>query len=178
MKSLVRSISLLSALAFLCCAGAVRAQDGKQSPKPKAPSQAVIENWNYIGDHLVTMAEDWPEDKYGYRLNADVRTFQQVLLHIAGSNYDLINRASGRKIGDGANDPNVETYKTKAQTVAFLKQSIADGVSEIKREGDAGVLQRLDEWINYTEHMGEHYGLLVAYYRANGIVPPTSRPAK
>jgi hypothetical protein len=28
------------------------------------------------------------------------------------------------------------------------------------------------------EHSAEHYGLLVAYYRANGIVPPSSRPKK
>jgi hypothetical protein len=27
------------------------------------------------------------------------------------------------------------------------------------------------------EHSAEHYGLLVAYYRANGMVPPESRPS-
>jgi hypothetical protein len=36
----------------------------------------------------------------------------------------------------------------------------------------------LEDWIGYTEHMGEHYGLLVAYYRASGSVPPESRPKK
>jgi hypothetical protein len=36
----------------------------------------------------------------------------------------------------------------------------------------------LEDWIGYTEHMGEHYGLLVAYYRASGGVPPESRPKK
>ena len=45
-------------------------------------------------------------------------------------------------------------------------------------EGDAGVVKNLYDWIGYTEHMGGHYGLLVAYYRSNGIVPPASRPQK
>jgi len=31
---------------------------------------------------------------------------------------------------------------------------------------------------NPLKDMGEHYGLLVAYYRANGLVPPESRPRK
>ncbi|MGB0035541.1 MAG: DinB family protein, partial [Candidatus Acidiferrales bacterium] len=141
-------------------------------------SEAVLANWNDIGNRLIAMAEDWPEEKYSYRPNADVRTFQQVLLHVAGSNYDLINHMSGQKLGDGANDPSVETYKSKAQTVAFLKKSVSDGATEIQKEGDAGILKRLSPWIGYTEHMGEHYGQLVAYYRNNGVVPPESRPKK
>src|SRR5436190_2151261 len=30
--------------------------------------------------------------------------------------------------------------------------------------------------IGWLEHQGEHYGKLVTSYRANGIVPPISRP--
>jgi len=36
----------------------------------------------------------------------------------------------------------------------------------------------VDPWVDVMEHSAEHYGLLVAYYRANGIVPPASRPTK
>jgi hypothetical protein len=32
--------------------------------------------------------------------------------------------------------------------------------------------------VDVTEHSAEHYGLLVAYYRVNGMVPPASRPKK
>jgi uncharacterized damage-inducible protein DinB len=177
MKTAARTIIVFASLALLGFAGVVRAQDGGQQ-KMHTPSEAALANWNYVGEKLVAMAEDWPEDKYTYRPNADVRTFQQVLLHIAGSNYDLLNRASGMKLGDGRNDPAVSDYKTKAQTVEFLKKSVADGAAEIKKGGDAGVLKNLADWIGYTEHMGEHYGLLVAYYRVNGVVPPDSRPKK
>jgi hypothetical protein len=183
MKISVRGVLLLVALSMAMVVASavavVRAQDGaQQAQKQRTPSEALLTNWNDIGGRLVAMAQDWPEDKYTYRLNKDVRTFQEVLLHIAGSNYDLLNQATKTKVGDGRNDPPASEYVTKAQTIAFLKKSVDDGAAEIKKEGDAGVLKHLDYWVGYTEHMGEHYGLLVAYYRANGAVPPESRPKK
>lgn len=176
MIRIVRSILVFATLvlANLAVAG-LHAQQA--APAPKTPSQAVLENWNNIGKRLLTMADDWP-DNYSYKLTPATRSFSQVLLHIAGSNYDLLNRVSGTKMGDGRNDPPDADYKTKADVVAFLKKSIDDGAAEIQKEGDAGVLKHLDDWIGYTEHMGEHYGLLVAYYRASNLVPPSSRPKK
>ena len=166
MRNISRSIFFLVALSLFCGTSTVRAQDAA-AKKTKTPSEAVLESWNDVGNRLITMAEDWPEDKYTYKLTPDVRTFQQVLLHVAGS-----------KLGEAANDPAVANYKTKAETVAYLKKSVTDGAALIQKEGDAGVLKHLDYWIGYVEHMGEHYGLLVAYYRANNQVPPESRPKK
>ena len=168
--------TMIVMVAALALSGTMGAQDGHQNAK--TPSQAILANWNDIGNRIIAMAQDWPEDKYTYRPNAQVRTFQQVLLHVAGSNYDLVNHVSGTKMGDGRNDPAVADYKTKEQTVAFLKKSVADGAAEIQKEGDSGVLAHLDYWTGYTEHMGEHYGQLVVYYRNNGVVPPESRPKK
>lgn len=177
MKQVSRYIFLFVMLFTLSSAGIARAQDSA-SQKTKTPAAAVLEAWNDVGNRLITMAEDWPEDKYTYKLTPDVRTFQAVILHIAGSNYDCVNHISGTKMGDAQNDPPVASYKTKAETIAYLKKSVTDGAALITKEGDAKVLAHLDYWIGYTEHMGEHYGLLVAYYRANGQVPPESRPKK
>jgi hypothetical protein len=179
MKKFARSIFLLAAAALLLsCAGAGRAQEGAQPKIPQTPTQAILENWNDVGNRLVTMAQDWPEEKYTYKLTPAVRTFQEVILHIAGSNYDLINHLAGTKVGDAQNDPPVSQYKTKAATVAYLKKSVEDGAALLQKQGDAEALKHLSGWVGYTEHMGEHYGLLVAYYRATGGVPPESRPKK
>ncbi len=169
---------LLGCCIFFGAAATVSAQEAGQSKTPSTPSAAVLANWNDIGNRLITMANDWPEDKYDYKLTPEVRSFSQVMLHIAGSNYDLLNNITKSKVGDGRNDPPVTEYKTKAEVVAFLTKSVQDGAAEIQKEGDAGVLKNLYLWIGYTEHMGEHYGLLVAYYRANKMVPPESRPKK
>lgn len=155
----------------------VRAQESAEKKAP-GPAAAVLAQWNGAGNRLVAMAEDWPEAKYSYRPNEQVRTFAQVLLHIAGSNYSLVNQIQGKKLGNEENDPSTEVFKSKAQVVEFLKKSVADGAAAIQQAGDAGVLKHLEDWIGYTEHMGEHYGQLVVYYRNNGVVPPESRPKK
>jgi len=178
MKNVVRSILFVVLLVLSGSARIAQAQDGAQTKAPRTPTKAVVDNWNDVGGRLITMAEDWPEDKYSYKLTPQVRSFQQVILHIAGANYDMINRLTGTKAGDARNDPPVNEYKTKAETVAFLKKSLEDGAALAEKEGDAGVIKHLEDWIGYTEHMGEHYGLLVAYYRASGGVPPESRPKK
>jgi uncharacterized damage-inducible protein DinB len=156
-------------------ASAAPAAAAQAEKKVKPPSTVILEGWNDIGNKLVAMAEDWPEAKYTYRPNDGVRTFGQVLLHIAGNNYDLINRVTGKKFGNAENDPSTETFKTKAQIVDFIKKSVADGAAAIKAGGDAGALQNLEMWVGYIEHSGEHYGQLVAYYRNNSVVPPESR---
>jgi hypothetical protein len=177
MKNWARSTSVLAALILFASVGIAKGQDG-QSKTPPTPAKAVLLNWNDVGGRLVTMAQDWPEYKYSYKLTPEVRTFQQVVLHIAGSNYDMINRMAGSKVGVAANDPPVSQYKTKADVVAYLKKSVEDGAALAEKQGDAGVTKNLADWIGYIEHMGEHYGLLVAYYRASNMVPPESRPKK
>jgi hypothetical protein len=176
MKKNLLSVALLGT-ALLFSSGVSRAASAaaQAEKKVKSPSTVILEGWNDIGNKLVAMAEDWPEAKYTYRPNDGVRTFGQVLLHIAGNNYDLINRVTGKKLGNAENDPSTETFKTKAQIVDFVKKSVADGAAAIQAGGDAGALQDLERWVGYIEHSGEHYGQLVVYYRNNNVVPPDSR---
>ena len=103
--------------------------------KTKTPAEAVLETWNDVGNRLVTMAEDWPEEKYTYKLTPNVRSFQEVLLHVAGSNYDFLNQIANTKLGEASNDPPVANYKTKAATVEYLKKSVTDGAALIQKEG-------------------------------------------
>ena len=53
----------------------MHAQEGAaQSKTPPTPVKAVLDNWNDVGKRLITMAEDWPEDKYSYKLTPQVRS--------------------------------------------------------------------------------------------------------
>ncbi|HXR33786.1 MAG TPA: DinB family protein [Verrucomicrobiae bacterium] len=188
----MRKIPVVAALLFAACLAvlAIRAQDAKKAePKPAlSPSEAVLEQWNDIGRKLIAMAEDFPEDKYGYKPAPVSRTFLANLLHASASMYYFTDLAEGKKTRY-PDDPKLDNLKTKAQVVAFVKQCVADGADEIKKQGDKG----MNEAINYggphlsrryelafglIEHSGEHYGALVVYYRNNGMVPPESRPKK
>lgn len=171
----------------------VLAQDAakKEAPKPApSPSQAVLEQWNEIGRKLIAIAEDLPEDKYDYKPNPDSRTFRAMLLHVSGSMYYFTDTAQAKK-SRYPDEPKPADLKinSKADLVNFVKQCVTDGADLIKAKGDKGMneavnaggphLDRLyDLAYGLIEHSGEHYGNLVVYYRANGMVPPESRPKK
>src|SRR5580765_4907023 len=179
--------------AFLAAVPAFAQTDNKPKEPPKpalGPAESALEQWNDIGRKIVAIAEDLPEDKYDYKPAPDVRSFVQVVLHVSASMYYFTDPAQGQK-PRYPDDPNRDqlNLKTKAQIVAFVKKCVQDGADVIKAKGDAGMstavfaggprLTRVDALIyGLNEHSGEHYGQLVAYYRANGMVPPESRPKK
>jgi uncharacterized damage-inducible protein DinB len=163
-------------------------KDGATKPAP-TPSQAVLESWNEIGRKLAAMAADFPEDKYDFKPNPAERSFAEQLLHAAGANYFFTNLAQGQK-PPAEEDPKRDQYKTKADVVAFVKKSFADGAAAIQAKGDKGMTDLVidpdshqqvrvaDAAYGFIEHSGEHYGQLVVYYRVAGLVPPESRPKK
>ena len=188
-----RRILLITAVPmFLLLCSTAPAQDSsrKDAIKPApSPSQAVLENWNDIGRKLIAMAEDFPEDKYDFKPTPAQRSFAEQLLHAAGANYYFTNVARGEK-APPEDYPKRSEFKSKADIVAFVKKSFADGAAAIKDKGDSGMSQILTDNDNHyqarvsdlayglIEHDGEHYGQLVGYYRASGLVPPESRPKK
>ncbi len=189
-KALFVAAAILTAATFALPAPAQDAMKKEAAVKPApSPSQAVLEAWNYVGGKLTAMAEDFPEDKYDFKPTPAQRSFAEQLLHAAGSNYFLTNVAMGQE-PPAEEDPKRDQYKTKADIVAFVKKSFADGAAAIKAKGDKGmsdlvvdpfVHQKMrfsDFAYGFVEHCGEHYGQLVVYYRLSGLVPPDSRPKK
>ena len=167
------------------------AQSQNQAPRP-ASSRAdeTLQRWNDIGNKLVAMAQDFPEDKYDYKLQKDQRTFAQNLLHAAALDYVLVRAISGSNLGPDfgkGDNPSRDVFKTKADVVKFVQQAVADGAAVIQQQGDAGLDKTMKLpwgnkllhgsyiWMFAIEHSGEHYGQLVVYYRANNLVPPDSR---
>jgi uncharacterized damage-inducible protein DinB len=169
----------------------VHAQDAMKNnaaPKPAdSPSKVVIDSWNDVGRKLIAMAEDFPEDKYDYKPTPAQRSFAEQLLHAAGANYYFINAVTGQK-PPAEEDMKRDKYKTKADVVAAVKKSYADGAAALKAKGDKGMsdlepygdqkIRVYDFAYGFIEHGGEHYGQLVVYYRLAGLVPPESRPKK
>jgi hypothetical protein len=165
-----------------------QAQD--QAPRP-APSRTdeMLDRWNDIGNKLIAMAQDFPEDKYDFKLQKDERTFALNLLHAAALDFVLIRRVSGSNLGPDfgpGDNPTRDVFKTKAEVVKFVQEAIADGARVIQQQGDAGLdntskflgnrlAHNSSIWTFAIEHSGEHYGQLVVYYRANNLVPPDSR---
>jgi len=168
------------------------AQTQNQAPRPaRSRADETLDMWNDIGNKLIAMAQDFPEDKYDFKLQKDQRTFAENLLHVAAVDYDLIRSASGSNLGpdfgENKHNPSRDVYKTKADVVKLIQRAVADGAKLIQQQGDTGLDKTTEyawgnkmvhnsyTWMFAIEHSAEHYGQLVVYYRANNLVPPDSR---
>jgi uncharacterized damage-inducible protein DinB len=192
-RRMKRTPFLAAALVAAAFALPVHAQDTMKKDaavKPADPElKVVLDSWNDIGRKLIAMAEDFPEDKYDYKPTPAQRSFAEQLLHAAWANYLFINPVMGQK-PPAAEDPKRDQYKTKADIVAFVKKSFADGAAAIQSKGEKGLAVEIENYFpnqkvrvldianGIIEHSGEHYGQLVVYYRLAGLVPPESRPKK
>lgn len=131
---------------------------------------------------LLRSAELLPEEHYGFRPTEDVRTYGQIVGHVADSQYFFCSMVLGEKNPRS----NIEKTKTsKTDLTAALKDAFAycdraygamndvTGAEMVKFMGSKPKLGVLN--VNNV-HTIEHYGNLVTYMRMKGIVPPTSDP--
>ena len=95
-RSTKRSALALIAVTLLVAIGASlhgQAQTQNQTPSPaQSRSNEMLERWNDIGNKLIAVAKDFPEDKYDFKLQKDQRTFALNLLHAAALDFLLIRR--------------------------------------------------------------------------------------
>ena len=165
-------------LKFLNCALLVvaAAPVWAQSTPPTA-AEALKQNFDYINQKILTMAEDFPADKYGYKLKPEMRTFGAVIVHISAGNTYAGKAGKGEKVSWDDQEQDPAKFKTKAECVALFKKSI-DEANQALALNPEGPNKNMQPFLSVLQHSSEHYGLLVAYYRANGLVPPESRPKK
>src|SRR5438270_13227875 len=109
-----------------------------QSPCPvRSRTAETLEWWNQIGNKLIAMAKDFPEDKYHFKVQKDQRTFAQNLVPVAAVDYDLIGRLAGSRMapdfGKDKHNPPPDLSTSKADIVNCLESAVADGAAEIGR---------------------------------------------
>ena len=142
--------------------------------QPKTPPTQIANTFGYVNKNIVDMAQDFPADKYNFRLKPEMRSFGEVIVHVTSGIAYAAKAGRGEKVQWDEID--AKDYKTKDQIMALLQKWIADANTTLKSVPEESFAKNLQPWLSVIEHSGEHYGLLVAYYRANGMVPPASRP--
>jgi len=169
-----RNLHCLSVCGLVLAAGAwAFAQAPKQAP---TPAQSITGNFNSVNRRILEMAKDFPEDKYNFKPKPEMRSFGEVILHIMAGNTYAAKIGRGEKADWDAEEVDPKKYVGKAQIVAAFQKSVDDATATLKAIPPEQFSKSISPWISVIEHSGEHYGLLVAYYRLNGIVPPASRP--
>ncbi len=157
-----------------------------QAPPAGAASNPAVNTsrvlWTQITGYITTAAEELPESTYAYRPTPEVRSFGQLIGHVAGAQYLFCAAAVGD--AERAEDEIERTRTTKAALLAALKAS-TEYCGKAYAQTDAAAQQRTRLFgqsqtrlfalaLNAT-HNAEHYGNIVTYLRLNGIVPPSSR---
>ena len=165
----MRQFANLIVLAGLAATAAF-AQGQRQLP---TPSQGINRQFAYVTGKVLEMAKDFPADKYTFRLKPETRSFGEVLVHLTSGVVYAAKAGRGENVQWDELD--AKDYKNKAAIVSLMEKSITDATATLKATPEDQFNKTLAPWLAVIEHAAEHYGQLVVYYRANGLVPPESR---
>lgn len=158
-----------------------------QNPAPAAPAAAPAnplsaeakQMYGGVKNNLLKMAEKMPEEHYAFKATPDVRTFGQLIGHVADSQARTCSTVNGEVKNLGAS-----AKTAKAELVAALKESFALCDKAFDALTDAKALEmiqmgqrqstRLGALVRTVSHSNEEYGYMAVYMRLKGIVPPSS----
>jgi hypothetical protein len=183
---------------LLATAGAVLltiAAYGQAMPKPeerRTVQQVLDRSVVNVEKELVPLAEAMPEDKFDFApTNGEfkgVRTFAQMVKHIAATNFELgaviLQEKPRQDIGD---ETGPDSIKSKADCIAYLKESFTylhkavgvineqNMVESLKSPWGQTRVTRLGMVTLTVGHCYDHYGQMVVYLRMNGQIPPASK---
>ena len=187
-------------LALLICLVATAAVASSQEPpkaaaaSPQEPPKTAVaappvnpfstfnkEAYGHLKGFLLRSAEKMPEENYNFKPTESVRSFGQVLGHVADAQYLFCSIVLGEKNPA----PKIEQTKTsKADLIAALKDAFAYCDKAYDGMTDASATQTVKLFggdmakpvvltVN-NMHTVEHYGNLITYLRLKNIVPPSS----
>jgi len=186
-------IPMILVVALGAMPAAVHAQAAAGGSGGPAAVQALLRDLGMVEQKLTGLVEAMPDAAYAWRPGEGVRSTGEVVMHIAADNFFLPTpagvaapEATGIKPGDYATVQAYETRSaTKAEALAAMRQSFAHLRAAMEQTDDALLARELsvfgsrmsglDLWVLTTTHLHEHLGQLIAYARANGVVPPWSR---
>jgi uncharacterized damage-inducible protein DinB len=154
---------------------------GEQAAQPNPFSTFNKFAYARVKTILVSSAEKMPEENYNFKPTDAIRSYGQVVGHVADAQYMFCSVALGEK------NPGLkieQTKTTKADLVAALKDAVAycDKAYNTMTDASGSQMVKLFDMdlpklgvlnINNMHDM-EHYGNLVTYLRLKNIVPPSS----
>jgi len=163
-------------------------------------SRALKASFDTVSGYLARSAEKMPEENYAFKPTPEVRSFGQIIGHVANSQFSYCARAKGEANPNQGND--FEKKTAKADLVKAIKDSSAYCSAVYDTMTDAMLLvppaappppapaagaparppqppaPRLRPMLGNITHDQEHYGNLVTYLRLKGLVPPSSETMK
>ena len=137
--------------------------------------------YNLVKNNITRAAEKMPEENYSFKPTPEVRSFGQLIGHIADAQYGFCSPVLGKTNPA----PGIEKSKTtKADLMQALKDAFAycdaayDGLTDAQAGAMVKFFGRDSAKVTVLSfnnaHNDEHYGNIVTYMRLKGLVPPSS----
>jgi len=165
---------------LVAVAAAVPAPLLGQTPAPGLAKELVA-SFQRATTEILDVAEVMPADKYGYKPVADISTFGDQLVHVAGIVQRFVDVSKNATAAAPHHGP-----MAKPEVIALLKKTFESAQEQITPLTDAQLLEpvkfpfgdrtvtRATFWQGPLYQLRNHYGQLVVYLRMNGIVPPAT----
>ena len=144
------------------------------APNPLTTTISIFRS--NMQDKIMKSADEMPESKYSYRPTKDVRSFAEILNHVADISYTLCSNVKGE-----ANPATATAKRSKPEIMAYLKGSFdyCDGVYSGFTDGHlndpadffGAKTNKMFILTQVGNHDALHYGNLVTYLRLNGLAP-------
>ena len=131
--------------------------------------------WEQVSRKVMELAEAFPAKDLESRPLAGVRTFGEVLRHIAFWNLYVADSLRGKQANGTSNELSPADFPTKEKILEELRRSADDVATAVRERPSSRDLKAAELILTFIEHTSEHYGQLAVYARLIGIVPPTSR---
>jgi uncharacterized damage-inducible protein DinB len=171
---------LHACVAILAIAAAMPSLSWAQTPAPSITKEMAT-LFQRASNDVLDVAEAMPAEKYGYKPTAEMSTFSDQLVHVAGIVQRFVDTSKGMKTEAAHHGA-----MAKPEVIALLKKSFQSGQESIAQLSDAQLLEtvkfpfgdrmvtRYTYWQGPLYQIRNHHGQLVVYLRMNGIVPPTT----
>jgi uncharacterized damage-inducible protein DinB len=135
-----------------------------------------------VKGYITKAAEQVSEENYAFKPTPDVRSFGQLVAHVADANYMICSAAAGEKAPAGevekTKTTKVDLQKALADSFAYCDKVYA-GITDVTGMQPVGFFGGQQPKIAVlafnTNHDFEHYGNIVTYMRLKGMVPPSSQ---
>ncbi len=150
---------------------------GLQAQNPL--STELKQMYTGVKNNLTRMAEKMPEEHYSFKPTPDIRSFGELVAHVADAQARTCSAVSGE-----AKNINAASKTSKADLVAALKESFElcdaaynaltdSGATQMVKTG-RGERSKLGALAGNVSHSNEEYGYMAVYMRLKGVVPPSS----
>ena len=185
----LRSPLLIAAVLSLLAITPVSFAQAPAAAKPaQGPIVAVLRvQWQGVRDKVINICDIVPEEKLDYKATPDVRSFRELMIHLAGEGYNFLRPLGSVPGVTPPTNAQLETLKTKAELMKAVRDSyewqakVIDSLTEASaneiapgRNGAPGTMPKWNSIVSLLVDNMDHYGNLVTYVRINGLVPPTT----